>query len=973
MHPHMETSTSTAAFWKRKLAAFLHDPPTKCLDIPEHREKSVSAMIRAGFDEEWVGKYDHEADHTAAAADRVPFPLSRASGLTCVFDGVRARFHHPLDGRQQIAFPRAIESDQLGTEIEQHAQPGDLPFDAALGNTDDAWRARFFAHWRLWQRNAVDRDWRLGFLPADTRIPDHTIWSHMQIVSALAGCELGRGGNAAFLRVQLGGVQEFIAQARNIRDLWSGSYLFSWLMAAGLKALSAQVGADAVIFPNLCGQPLFDLLWRKELWSRLQHQGAKKNVWENFEHTPEAIFTPNLPNVFLAVVPATDGARLGMLVKDAIDCEWMKIAAAVWKFCDEAGNGSLTADEGALTRILRRDRFFSQLKSFLAISWQVQPWEADLERAKALAQHAPADSPLAAAVERVSMLRDMAERALPAECRDSRNYVRDADDKVAVDASGCATLSNVGAAWSIFVAHQQSLLEAVRQTRGFAAAVSTGTVPGTANSKDALNGRDEAVAGGREWAARCRILGHPWATLFKKNDWVGAITLVKRTWHLAYLAHPEEKGGWGFKPDDFRMPNTRGVAAHEPLSNLDDEDDPEDIPASEKHYAILALDGDEIGKWVSGAKTPPYENQLAGYSDHTGAVPQGSLPHFKRLEHGRFAASRRALSPSYHLQFSEALSNFALHCARPIVEAFDGRLIYAGGDDVLAILPADSALVCAQALRMTFQGNVGLGEFLRAPARRLAAQHERRAEQEQRSTAIPHFQRLAAEGCLFAGDRLAPGFLARADWRDDFGDGKPIPFIVPGSSADCSVGIAMARFKAPLQDVVRAAQAAEKRAKTNLGRSAVAVTLFKGSGEILEWGANWDGGGLDFHAAIGAALDAGQLSGKFPHRLCELFEPFISRTSKETGQLGGPIQDAPGFDAAQVIRSEFARCLHQHEDKKNPPDRKQLLGLLDTYLASLQGKHASQIVESLTGLLAAVAFAHRTRPETTSAPKGTTP
>jgi hypothetical protein len=80
---------------------------------------------------------------------------------------------------------------------------------------------------------------------------------------------------------------------------------------------------------------------------------------------------------------------------------------------------------------------------------------------------------------------------------------------------------------------------------------------------------------------------------------------------------------------------------------------------------------------------------------------------------------------------------------------------------------------------------------------------------------------------------------------------RPIPFLVPGPKADCSVGIAIAHFKAPLQDVVRTAQAAEKRAKRNpdqggLGRSAVAVTLMKRSGEIIEWGAKW-GGGLELY------------------------------------------------------------------------------------------------------------------------------
>ncbi len=40
----------------------------------------------------------------------------------------------------------------------------------------------------------------------------------------------------SLLKLQIGPVQESIAQARSTRDLWSGSYLLSWLMAAGISS-----------------------------------------------------------------------------------------------------------------------------------------------------------------------------------------------------------------------------------------------------------------------------------------------------------------------------------------------------------------------------------------------------------------------------------------------------------------------------------------------------------------------------------------------------------------------------------------------------------------------------------------------------------------------------------------------------------------------------------------------------------------
>ena len=123
---------------------------------------------------------------------------------------------------------------------------------------------------------------------------------------------------------------------------------------------------------------------------------------------------------------------------------------------------------------------------------------------------------------------------------------------------------------------------------------------------------------------------------------------------------------------------------------------------------------------------------------------------------------------------------------------------------------------------------------------------------------------------------------------------------MPGPEADCSVGIAIAHFKAPLQDVVRAAQAAEKRAKREpehggQGRKAVAVTLMKRSGEIIEWGSKWVDG-LQLCDRLASALDKNQLSSKFPHRFCELLEAYVTEITPlvRERQSMQPVADFPG-------------------------------------------------------------------------------
>ena len=50
--------------------------------------------------------------------------------------------------------------------------------------------------------------------------------------------------------------------------------------------------------------------------------------------------------------------------------------------------------------------------------------------------------------------------------------------------------------------------------------------------------------------------------------------------------------------------------------------------------------------------------------------------------------ARRPVGPALHASISEALNNFASHVAPGIVEKHNGTMIYSGGDDVLALLPA---------------------------------------------------------------------------------------------------------------------------------------------------------------------------------------------------------------------------------------------------------------------------------------------
>jgi CRISPR-associated protein Cas10/Cmr2 subtype III-B len=844
----MSSSIPDSVFWKRKLAAFLHDPPSKCLDIANHQKQSERAMQAAGLGTlEERKSWDHVADHTAAAADRFPFPHHSKSNLRCVFDGVKNRFLHPLSG-DKLGFDGPFLSVGEGIEGEQTTQP--VLRDTPSFAEGEQWRARFLAHWRLWRGFCLKKDWRLGFLPADTRIPDHSIWAHMQMVSAFEG-SLGKdeASRPALLKFQIGPVQDFIQAARSTRDLWSGSYLLSWLMAHGLARLALDCGPDAVVFPNLVDQPLLDLAMKKEVWDKVKI--GEQSVWQSGDAMKwgEELLTPNLPNVFLALVPEDEAKELAGRIEKAIREEWKRIAGSVWKGCEEAGlwgrNTDLPKGEAL------GSRWKEQIDQFLSIAWAVTPIPAAPEALEAAHSHVPAGK----TIEHYREVKKAAAAIRSMGHGDDRYFNKDGE------------LKNVGLAWSLAVSLNSWELDAVRQTRAFEAKSQPGMDAqrqGQHFSKDSLTGKDEAVAGGAAWKDAKVGLAHR----FKHEDLLSAPSLVKRLWDITYLQKE-------WKLDRLEMPSTRSLAAGKP----DEDDADEELPAGdgEKYFAVIAFDGDDMGKWVAGEKTPVFETQLAAYEGG------GALEYFKRLEHsGTFAdflKTPRPLSPGYHLQFSECLSNFALRCARRIVEAFEGRLVYAGGDDVVALLPADTALACARELRQAF-----CGKELAATAKHGIAQK-------------------------------TPGFLAA---RDHVGDGgQLIPFAVPGPRASASVGIAIAHFKAPLQDAVKAAQAAEKRAKKAFStkkdavaeKDAVAVTVLKRSGETVEWSARWDDGGVDAAQCLLVALRDEVVSSKFPYRLGEL----ISYYRGQSASFAGKAEAVAGFDLAGVVSRDLRTVLERQK------------------------------------------------------------
>lgn len=142
----------------------------------------------------------------------------------------------------------------------------------------------------------------------------------------------------------------------------------------------------------------------------------------------------------------------------------------------------------------------------------------------------------------------------------------------------------------------------------------------------------------------------------RSNEKLGALALIKR---FAQKAH--------VMPEQTNFPSTDHIAG----LVRQDESQPQGKEL-EGYYAILLMDGDQMGAKLSDLKTQ-----------------------------------------DAHQRFSKALADFADNKVAEIIERYDGyaksdgkkgraALVYAGGDDVLALLPLRFVLACADDIRNAY-------------------------------------------------------------------------------------------------------------------------------------------------------------------------------------------------------------------------------------------------------------------------------
>ncbi len=686
----------------------------------------------------------------------------------------------PQDGLCLI-HPTSAKKIKLGTCDPNHLFDRGVHLIESLVDGLGGPRERFLTLWRLLpDRIAEEFGEDMAWLPADSRIPDHTLFQHTDIAAGLYAA-LSGGHGAAFLSFALGPVQPFIAAARSVRDLWSGSALLSWLTFQAMTPVLEQLGPTAFVYPSLRGAPLADL-WLRE--TGVQNAPSPSRT---------ARKAPSLPNRFVAVAPwGANGGYAEKLRRACIEAAqkgWRELAHEV------------------------RERLAAKCSS-LAPDWD-RLWDEQIENALDFQATVLPEREIRDDNELANYLcgEQNFKKAWP-----NANHVRSLADAIPTGHRHNYSQNNTGR-WQAFMEMSARLMTATRSVRHVpetSAANDGGPVPGKCTLFGSWEqmGPAELNASRTFWESASQAISIGRVHIRQKRERLSAVALAKRFAGPVFLARE-----LGLAPDDLRFPDTATVAAtkwledagidpeterrknkdgwngqwmHWRTQNQDANEPPvppdlwQCLREAKKrcgqpptYYAVIAMDGDEMGRWLSGAKMPVLREllhpKIRAYFEEIDGAEQG-------------LNAQRPVGPALHAAISSALSTFASEIAPAIVEKHYGTVIYSGGDDVLALCPVSTVLQCVCALRKAFSGE---------------------------------------------DDDLQNG------WRSCNGRRR----ITMGPEASMSAGVALVHFKEDLREALQHAHSAEEQAK-EAGRDLLALTVARRSGEtskaICPWpSASW--------------------------------------------------------------------------------------------------------------------------------------
>lgn len=897
-----------ADYWNTKLSAYLHDPPDKALRIQGHQARSskIAQMLGGLPDPETT--FDLRADVIASGMDRIILPgyHSDESKSGAVDFAVEPVLTHPTsdDEPLRIVLDEKVSLTDVANGMKQiiNEDLGVIPGQGGISDRfkgDEpsfaAARFHYFHHLfreRLAQKNIGSLGGLWTRMPADTRIPDHSIWQHCAMVSSLTSSfRLSPVGKASLMVFNITPVQDFISRARKLRDFCTASLILSWLGFEAIRYVIYEFGSDHIVYPSVIGQPMLNRFLAEEL-------GLDGLINDNGAESSDQV--ASLPNKFVCLVPTGNETDIAEGIRRATSEAWNRL-----------GHNLLgLLQKHAPVDDYLKDIVTRQFNGFWQTNWAACPILSDRDRKT-----------------------DSVKKLL---CENVWEYpfgIVDSAKKMHPD------WDHSGACYSVSHALTQTFLAAGKSRKD----TGSDNEPGI---KCQLHGNLEILR--NDWNLKSdknpRASADPfWIKLkeswkskadFTDSERLSSIALAKRLGYRIFgkdQLHPLFKCFSGetrfpstteialtdwldqvepliLKDDrisrksSLELPKIRGPLAqivHENEENKNDQiEDIDDtyyyrlaaqiypqlarsvrIQDEDKYYAILIMDGDRMGHLING--------ETIGSTWKSVIHPKLSA----KLGRNAFDSDlnsfwknnlnqSRLLAPSVHAGISESLADFSLFTVPAVIQRAKGKLIYAGGDDVCAFLPLSSVISAARLI-----------------------------------------SELYCESFRFFGsDGPAWGEQIYGPWKPQ--KGKLSLHMGRSAGISISAGILICHHKKPLYNAMKRAHELLKEAKSGGGRNAMALEFEKRSGGPVTWITKWnatvweklgvDSPGsrnlLDCFTRVAQAISS-EPSGK------ELSSSLIYRFREFTDGIESLVRSRP-----DTLKRFVAAHMSRSFDKKLPPD-----------------------------------------------------
>ena len=869
----------TDTYWQDKLSLWLHDPVCKVFDIPHHEQ--IASEIAELLNQSKPTKDVYQAaDCIAASLTRSILPSYADGGGITFSSENNPQITHPLvQGAQLPVQLPSIEIDRLLTEIKQlliadlgldktyeelqHSnEAAEKPLNAYFDRTaqPEQWAQALFNYlfFAFQRRLRIKNVGNLGalwdILPADTRMPDHPLWHHLGLVSAIGSCLTADPQQKINLVVfSITPVQDFIAKARKLRDYWTGSVLLSYLSFRGIAYIMEEMGPDHIIYPSLHNQPLVDSL----LHQRFRLGDFLKEIDTDLNKLIEnAQGIAAFPNKFVFLCAESAVHDTCEKLSQTIQHTWETIAETVKRYVSNTVTNNNTPPKDYNSESFAK-LWNTQIEDFWKYAWA------------------------SAKVAELSD-KDTLESLL------SGKTVATEYDVLNDFSSGFQT--KTARLYASSHALVQSMLAAGKMKPEKVRRPQHGEKCPLCGEREVLHGfAYSGIASAKEYSTAVRLF---WDTIrnhanpnsasaptasytqIGEHERLCAVCTVKRLLPFVLKAQKPSSDSelfplWEIFKDAERFPSTTEIAAgrfcrklerfiHSEAQQASDTTNanngkqsnrevlsqdlitylhnadllPHDIDElstheqkfvydatgldeqrlknvqqllrqastkgisftdTDKYYAVLLMDGDKMGDLINGATIEACWKDVL-HSDLMQKIVSGQVQSDVLKRH---LDERRIMNPALHAMISDSLNNFARFGVQPAMDPRkQERLIYAGGDDVCAVLPLDSAVQVAYRIQRAYR--VSFSKVTQNGAQEI-------------TQAQPDMKKI--------GLHLGHG----------------------AAGISLSGAIVIAHHKQPLREVIKAAHLLlDGVAKEKMGRNALAIRLSKRSGGDRDFAFKWD-------------------------------------------------------------------------------------------------------------------------------------